>query len=485
MLSLLRRLANAVLRFARWLFADGGTQSPSERATERTALPEHGDSPITVIFREPDIRTLLKQLKLEELGRERGRQELPPSHSTEPDPVERDVISTIEEQMRQACSDYERAAESFQVRKHSDLILGDAARISAEKKGAIADLELLSKRNSGARVMDSFAKAKEHTKAFKDFRCKNDLHEPAMRLDRRRQMAVLLVLVLLESLANGLFFATGNEQGFFGGAMLALIYAALNTVVSFILGWMSRYLHDRRPTLKITGIAIVLFWLLWMTVANFSIAHYRDALNGPNPDEAGAMVLPTMLDHPFLISSFSSITLLILGGIFACVAFYEGMKMDDPYPGYGRRSRDYESARTDFQRKKQHQIELLRERRNEFLANIRREIAGTHALIRAHHEAVEKELALRDRLKRVLGSLESGAATLLSVYRNANRISRSSEPPSYFSAAPALVRPQLKEAPPLAPIDEKKLTEMNDVPSEITGAFEKLVSEFPSLEDHD
>ncbi|SAL83424.1 hypothetical protein AWB67_06403 [Caballeronia terrestris] len=162
-------------------------------------------------------------------------------------------------------------------------------------------------------------------------------------------IVLVLVLVTIEAVLNSSFFATGLDTGLIGGFLQAAVLALLNVGVAFVFGLaLIRNVSHRKTARKLLGIASLVAALLSMLGVSFAIAHFRGALVAdlPSPEK---VALATLLQTPFGLDDIQSWVLVCVSLFFAGFALVEGFRMDDRYPGYGKRDRDFLAAKIAYE----------------------------------------------------------------------------------------------------------------------------------------
>lgn len=233
----------------------------------------------------------------------------------------------------------------------------------------------------------------EHFKA--ENRLTRDAHYPSSPV---LAFGILSILILVEAGLNGVLFADSSDQGLFGGWLEALVLSITNAGAAFLLGRIVfSHLHRRGFFSKTAAAALSLAGVAALIAVNLAGAHYRDfkaasvsaappspvaprheatAVAGvqkpasvaapmhkaPKPaaaetpplqqpqaaDKEKARELEAIakaLTNPFAFESFMSIFLFVIGLCAAAIAALDGYKLDDPFPGYGKRHRQYSAAR--------------------------------------------------------------------------------------------------------------------------------------------
>lgn len=227
-----------------------------------------------------------------------------------------------------------------------------------------------------------------------EHRLTRDAHYPSSPM---LAFGILSMLVIVEAGINGVLFADSSDQGLFGGWLEALVLSITNVGAAFLFGRMVLpQLHRRGPGVKAGAIVLCLAGVAAILAINLAGAHYRDfkseaggepapamvlkheaslSLGGAKPGTAAAMprkaarsasaespvpvpapiaenertkereAIAKLLGSPFAFNSFMSFFLFVIGLCGACIAALDGYKLDDPFPGYGKRHRKYAAAR--------------------------------------------------------------------------------------------------------------------------------------------
>ena len=91
---------------------------------------------------------------------------------------------------------------------------------------------------------------------LRDFRLKHRLKKVAQTLARRwTTFGLLSILIAVELVLNGFFFAKGSEFGLLGGIGIAVGISIVNVIFSFMLGlWPARWINHRNWIIKILAL---------------------------------------------------------------------------------------------------------------------------------------------------------------------------------------------------------------------------------------
>ena len=249
---------------------------------------------------------------------------------------------------------------------------------------------------NGPALADCLREEKSSLAGLESFKAEHrltrDAHYPSSPL---LAFGILSMLVIMEAGINGVLFADSSDQGLFGGWLEALVLSITNVGAAFLFGRMVLpQLHRRGPGVKAGAFVLCLAGVAAILAINLVGAHYRDFKSEAGPAPAPAIVLKheaslplggakpgpaaatqrkaakpapadapapapitenertkereavaKLLGSPFAFDSFMSFFLFVIGLCGAAIAALDGYKLDDPFPGYGKRHRKYAAAR--------------------------------------------------------------------------------------------------------------------------------------------
>jgi hypothetical protein len=309
-----QRLWRTIARFFSWLAGDH--QKLQEDADETIAATPFDIQPITahVDLRFPvfSVEEIARAMNLETQGRERGQQEQPPNDSTALDPVEVGILEEGRKWANRASKEWEEVAELQEVYQLAARIKAQIEKTLEAERIAVSDLK-----SEAKAPLDQSYLTRDHARdkksAFEEFRREHSLSRASRYPESGIwNVAVLALIIIIEALFNGTQLATGLSTGLIGGWLQALIFAALNAGIAFLLGWSARFVFHRRVLLKAVGCTLVLIWIVWATGLNFGIAHFRNAL-AIDRDNASSIALADSMSHPLKVANFYSVLLLTMG----------------------------------------------------------------------------------------------------------------------------------------------------------------------------
>lgn len=395
--------------------------------------------PIAGLMDPIDADHLAEELSLTVRGQENGSHELPASGSTSPDAVEEEIIGSIMAEWslqrehlitmlkayRDRLAELTAASEIGQLRVAKDHAV---SKIKQRKQEARGDL---------ARLRGAYVEARDELTRF---RIKHGLSDPARDPSGRwTTIGLLFVMIALESIMNGLFFAKGSERGLIGGVGTAFGISLVNVLFCFFLGlvparfinWRGWFVRSLSVLVTAVGLAAVLFVHLFA-------GHLRDATAATSEAQAYGIAVTKVLAAPWSLADISSWYLFGLGTLFGLISFWKGYRHDDPYPYYGdtfRRERDaaerYNGEHRDF-------FGELEEVRDDTVKQFQDGIANIPQYVAKSHQVRAARSALVERFRGYEQMIVQVANRLLAAYRDANRRRRQTPAPAYFSAQWAL-----------------------------------------------
>jgi hypothetical protein len=442
-------------------------------------------------FAEIDVEKIKKDLNLVREGEARGKKDIPPTPSEAPDDIEYKIITTMEAEFKRQQQIMNEQMGVYQQRISKLDLAHEAINIAATAQRA--STEFIVKVDDGkAKLFTLWRNFCMIEDQWNEFRTKNRLAHPAdYPISKLWNFAIILVILMVESILNGTFLARGLETGLIGGVIEAFVIAAVNVGFGFFLGdSIMRYAFHRNYLLRfVTFIEVPISCGIAITF-NLLVGHYRDALGGADPMHASSAAIDSFLAHPLQLAALESWILFCVGIFFCLVAAVDGFKMDDPYPGYGKISRKHEEIMREYTDEKANIIDDLSHTRDQALDYIReaRQNLSTRRTELAHI------LDLRQKLIQYFdvhqNYLNRAANDLLSTYRSANMQARTSPPPAHFNNSYAVYKSTADT--PTAFISNEKLMDDNvdktdealqQAISQVNTKFEEAVREFHQISD--
>jgi hypothetical protein len=270
------------------------------------------------------------------------------------------------------------------------------------------------------------------------------VHRASKRPESRvGHVIIILIFIVVEAVINGSFLAVGIEGGLITGCLMALGISFFNVVLlGFTFGSMAfRQLSHHRLYRKLLGALLLCVVLAVAYSSNLLVAHYRDALNGSDPDNANAAALTTWLANPvnpLKVNGVQSLWLLGIGIAFTIMGLVDGYLFEDPYPGYGRFYVEHARRQADYQSLFQKSFDELRDveqKQDSHLADLADEInkrLNDFLLLKARYASKPEDPDFaawkrieegfpEARVNAVLGELKDKRGKMLDEYTGAMR----------------------------------------------------------------
>ncbi|MDQ0390645.1 hypothetical protein [Labrys monachus] len=405
------------------------------RLLQGVRKPSPDKRPSIETFPDLDVDRIARDLGLEKQGRERGRNEEPPTASPSMDRVEARIVERIEAEKKAAHTTVENELRTYVERlsaldfegRFSEIRQTAPACVGEFKAEISSGLDELYGLRRGVRDLDE---------EQQNFRRKHRIDRTA-RLQQGAstflKVALLIVLFIVEAIVNGNFLAKGSEQGLLGGVTEAISFASLNIVGTLIIAMYGvRQLNHRNIFRKFIGLAAFAFYLVFAFTLNITLAHYRD-VSATFVEGGGERVLHILATEPLHLNDLNSWVFFAIGILFSIIAFIDGLSLSDPYPGYAQLQKRLEDARLDYSERRAELVDALRDVRDEYQEKMD-EISRDLSARRSEYDAI---LAGRARMVNLFmqhqNHLERAGSVLLGIYRDANVKARTSEPPARFA----------------------------------------------------
>ncbi|MGV0759420.1 hypothetical protein V6768_08945 [Tistrella mobilis] len=417
-------------------------KSALSRLTGNLHRPAHLNRASLQVFTELDVTRVATELRLEAEGRARGAREEPPSDSLVPDDIEARIAEQVAAQNSRAFETFEEQAHTYSER------LAGLAFEERFNEIRLAAPECLSEfRAEAAKGMDELhglrRRVLEAEAERNAFRARHGidraarLHTP---LRRGLSVAVIALLLLVETIANGSFLAVGSQAGLLGGASQAFFFAALNIGVAFFLAfWGVSCLAHRSGAVKAVGVISLLIYLVLAVAINLALAHYREAAELV-AEGAGQEVMRRLGTAPVAMADIQSWVLFGIGLLFSALAFADGWQFRDPYPGYAGVQARLNAAHDAYMARKTALIDTLDDIRRDYgekLGEVSRDLSERR---KDYDTIISNRQRLQLLFEQAQVNLEAAGTALLRIYHTANQSARSTPPPERFVRGFTLTR---------------------------------------------
>lgn len=446
-------------------------------------------SAILGFLRPINVEQVARELKIDVEAKERGRSNLPSTSDQLLDSVEQKITQRIESEWTWQGGEFVN-----NLRAYASRLVGLSIHAEFERLRLMAGNALARLRSTIKIVLSELGPLQEEYIAarheFDEFRRKHKISRPARNPFRRWTTAgFLFVLVAIESVINGVFFAKGNAFGFVGGVGTAIGISGVNVVLAFVLGLLpARWIHHRNIAICLAGLVFTTAGLISLMGLHLFAAHFRDATALVGDEKAFATALKTLATVPWEFADISSVYLFVLGAVFGLSSLWKGHSFDDPYPGYGAVYRRMVAARDNYAEEHSSLFDDLEDIKEETVKALDEGIQRIPAFPQQLAGILAQRAALSQEFRAYQTAVETSANQLLMRYRDANRRARSTDSPPHFNESWSLKysfldTPEVRTlltAPSAEPLNVSEcLAELRELSRQILAEYEALLARYP------
>ncbi|RUR34775.1 hypothetical protein ELY33_00935 [Vreelandella andesensis] len=384
------------------------------------------------LYRFPSLKIdkIASDLRLKQRGEEDGRLNFPTEDSLSLTAVERDAVENIRNLRSAALNNFEAELESYNTRIGSVKDEKEKIELLVGK----AEHEIVSISNNWEnRLENQRVRVREHQDKLKKFQKKNNIEGPPRESKNIvLTIGLIAILGLIETVMNGYFFAEANPMGYLGGIILAAIIAFINISFSSIFGHFSRQINIKSMVPKLWGVVLIICFIIFASILNLSIAHFRDALEVQPWEDALVSSLISLKNAPFELRSINSWLVIGFGAAVSFTSFWKTFSFSDPYPGYSRLWHENEECIDNYTDEFNEAHDELDAHFEKSSKNLRDEIFRRRDNIKSAEDALTARISLVRNLNIFLESCSEGVNKLLRIYRDANIKARSQRAPKHF-----------------------------------------------------
>lgn len=436
-----------------------------------------------------DVERIAADLEIDKRATENGRRNFPPIDSDRPDSVEQSIAQKVESEWTLHGGHLINNLRAYASRLIGYSVQAEFAKLQLKASDALTKLRSAHHRAEAelGHLQKSYLESRDE---YARFRVRHHLQRPVRNQSGRwTSVGLLVVLVAIESVLNGFFFAKGSEFGLVGGIGTAIGISICNVGFAFVLGLGPlRWLNHRNLLIKLSGLILGVAGLAAIVALHAFAAHLRDATAAVGEEQALNAAVTSLLRAPWAVADHLSVYLFVLGTLFGLAAVGKGYSFDDPYPQYGPQSRRADQARLGYSDAHAETFDELEDIKQETV----RDLDDGITRIPLFPQEVARIRAERAAMLQNFHAHESGIVTaanqLLTRYRDKNREHRTTDVPPYFSRPWALPHSFLQNAeisqltaepgtpePDLASV----LSELRSLSKEVLGEFESLMTKYP------
>jgi len=300
------------------------------------------------------------------------------------------------------------------------------------------------------------AKEMEARAALNSFKTRKQIQDPAhYPQDQLLHFSLLILFIAIETAVNSFFYQ--GATGLLGGAVVALSVSVVNMSIAASLGSMYRYVNLPETKEKITGYFGLILFILLAIVLNLIFSTFRVqyeilqtvVLQENLPEPTTAMLVTafkTAVADAFRVFIFEfpdvdvmSFILFFIGFMCSIVAFWKGYTHDDKHPHYGKMDRIHKDAESQFKEAKSKAFDIAIETVHKISDEIE---VSRDALISAQRNTGALKAQIQGAQASYEGNIrkiQSELELVIEAYRGANKATRATSAPQYFSEKPNVV----------------------------------------------
>lgn len=404
--------------------------------------PQHPYQPSTEVFLDLNVDRVADELRLVARGNDRGAENQPPSDSQTFDDVEHTIIERIEAHKQHAHSIFLEHLHTYDQRLTALNFEERFATIQQAAPEAVG--EFRAEAALGRDELFGLRRRLYECELERDhFRESHQLARPARLSTQAKtilKIGILAVLFVIEVVVNATFLSPAHPDGWLGAAGQAFAFAFLNIIASFLFGIAPiRLLNRREYLLKLVGFLGLGLYLTFAIGLNLTLAHLRE-IPPSVTGNLGQQVMARILSAPHVLSDVNSWVFFGIGFTFSLIAMADGIMFTDPYFGYAALERRCIDAREHYTEGKAILIDRLRAIRTK-ATEVMNAAARDLSVRRGEFDSI---MQARSRLAQRFGEhqshIERTCRAILSIYREANRKTRTTPAPAYFPTSYVLER---------------------------------------------
>lgn len=411
---------------------------------DRLFRARHDYLPGTTIFREIDVDSLARDLKLEERGARDGKAEVPSTKSARPTAVENEILGLFRSYWDEASQGARAAYESYSTRAASLSSATEIDTLVGEPRTVANKLEQTARAEQDV-LRAAFEAYRDAARALESFKSSEGIDRPP-KVPKAFGVRVIILLAafILEFAVNISTFAAGDEFGLAGAALKVIAVPLLNIGGVFALIFMIGR-HVVRPQLSarlwgMIGILGALFWAFWL---NLAVAHWRDSLGLALSTDAGKMALDRVLHATFQLNDINSWLLFGAGCAAALLAAIDAVIWHDPHPGYTSVSTAKTKAENHYGALRDYALSELEAISGSAISELKDALRRAETNVSRRPELAKRADALAEDLKIYEATLSAAAENLITRYRESNQRARATKAPTRFEAVVALKLPKV------------------------------------------
>ena len=441
----------------------------------------------------------LKAHRIREKARELGLDNFPGKDQTDPDEIHYKILDWINQRARQCKQDVDKylldqKAMLNRIEEDEDL---ETFKEDADQITAAATMGFGQQTQDDQNALSQIkAELLYGWREYVKFRKRHHLDRLAQDTDVVTAIIWVLILFLIETVLNASLLMEVNPFGLIGAVIQMGLITSVNILIGFLgVGQIFRYVNHVNMWKRLAG------WLaggsLTSLILGFNVAvgHFRDSMQvmaaRTETDPIGMLendAIPRLLEEPLGFDAFQTVLLVVMGILFFAIASWKGYRWDDPYPGYGPRTRKLASLKNIYAARRKAAVQTAGKHQEGAIRKLKDIQYKTKLKNDQWDELAEGGSQVARNYVTHLRQYQDDLNYLIAAYRSANRQARTEPEPEFFSQ-PMQVDPMILEPPEFTP-PEKVSTRslMKHIHGSITQIQKNYNEEvirrnYPTLED--
>lgn len=271
-------------------------------------------------------------------------------------------------------------------------------------------------------------------KDLRNFKSENKIErEEISTKNRVLSIAILIFIVLVESIVNSTFFAKANDLGLLGGFVQASIISGINLGLAYSFVILFRYKNKIKLSniQKNTYYLLLAFLIIFVFSFHLLTGHFRDGLS-IDPENAYIISINNFFENPFTLMTLDSWLLIGVGLILFFLFIFDLKSFKDPYPGYTEITKRYEFEKNKFDNIKSKILDEIKVNEEEIEKNLKSSILFVKNIFNESRDIPNFKKDLEAKYKEHITHLENTYTLLIKKYRSINLANRKTAKPKYF-----------------------------------------------------
>lgn len=384
----------------------------------------------------------LKDHRIKEEAKRRGKHNFPDSEESQPDEMSEKIVLWIQKRAtdcKNIVHDYINQ-ELTTLHSLSGAWRNNNPAINLDKliKQSCQDIEMKARQE----LSDLESQRSEYNDAKHDldnFRKQNNLLRVAHYPNSQTAHWLWVVFAaIIESFVSANLLGSVSRGGVIEGWMLAVVLTLINVSLGIGAGKFLRLMNFGWGVKFFASVTTILFSLIAL-VWNALAGHLRDVYvlaekNGEFEaiDKAFRLAYQKVLDQPLPWESLSSAGLALIGIVVFVLAVYKSYCSDDPFPRYGMKDRKVESLRVRYQENLNNARNSIKSMGDEMIMKIEEINERYQADLFSWNTTTDRLNSVKNEYHTNLHMYNSDLKHFLAVYRTVNIEARTSPTPSFF-----------------------------------------------------